>query len=144
MKVYSKQPLYYGTPDAAAFDLPTNIIEPIILEPFGLAKIPTGLYLEVPNGHSGEITSRSSAFIKGILCCGKIDPDYRGEVFILARNITNETIIITPDKAIAQMQIVPSRREPFEYQLSIKNLSKTQRGTGGFGSTDCKTITKCL
>lgn len=122
----------YETAGAGAFDMKCNITKEVTILPGQCIKVPSGLFMEIPEGHVGEISERSSSFLRGLLIRGKIDSDYRGEVFLLVRNVSNVKLIVEPFQRIAQMQITPSKRETFE--LSVE-LSDTIRGVGGFGHT---------
>lgn len=125
----------FKTEGSGAFDLLCDIEHPIQIKPNQLLKIPTGLFMEIPKGHVGEISERSSSFISGLLVRGKIDEDFRGEVHILVRNVSSNRIEINPKIAICQMQLTPYR---FEIMEVVTELSETKRGSGGFGSTDKK------
>jgi dUTP pyrophosphatase len=128
----------YETADAAGMDLraavPEN--EPIILKIGKRVLVPTGLILEIPKGHEGQIRPRSGlAYKNGITCLntpGTIDADYRGEVMVLLINHGEKTFKIERGMRIAQMVIAPVM------QVEIKEgslASETDRGSGGFGST---------
>jgi dUTP pyrophosphatase len=123
----------FKTDGSGAFDILCDIEQPIHIKPQQLLKIPTGLFMEIPIGHVGEISERSSAFISGLLVRGKIDMDFRGEIQILVRNLSDTMIEINPKIAICQMQLTPYR---FEIMEVVTELSETKRGSGGFGSTD--------
>lgn len=122
----------YSTVGSGAFDLKCDIESLMIIKPNECLKIPTGLHMEIPTGYVGEISERSSSFIRGLLVRGKIDSDYRGEVFILVRNVSNRLLAIQPLQRIAQMQITPTNRVDIVPSLE---LSVTVRGDGGFGHT---------
>lgn len=127
----------YATADAACFDLHC-----IIDHPRGVAAVfpgeryifGTGLAFEVPHGHMLQIRSRSGAAFKhGVTAFhGTIDADYRGEVSVLLHNAGPETLIFKSGDRIAQACIVPSPRVQIEV---AEQLSLTERGAGGFGST---------
>ncbi len=128
----------YETAEAAGMDLraavPEN--EPIILKIGKRVLVPTGLILEIPKGHEGQIRPRSGlAYKNGITCLntpGTIDADYRGEVMVLLINHGEKTFKIERGMRIAQMVIAPVM------QVEIKEgslASETERGSGGFGST---------
>ena len=128
----------YETQDAAGMDLraavPEN--EPVILKVGKRALVPTGLVMEIPKGHEGQIRPRSGlAYKNGITCLntpGTIDADYRGEVMVLLINHGEKTFKIERGMRIAQMIIAPF------IQVSIEEKSlagETDRGSGGFGST---------
>ena len=128
----------YETADAAGMDLraavPDN--QPMTLAPGERKLVPTGLIMEIPKGHEGQIRPRSGlAYKKGITCLntpGTIDADYRGEVMVLLINHGSEPFTIDRGMRIAQMVIAPVlQMEIVEASLA----SETERGSGGFGST---------
>ena len=117
-------------------DLCAAISEPIILKPLERKLIPTGLKIELEHGYEAQIRPRSGLSIKHgitlINCVGTIDEDYRGEVFVPVVNISNEEYTIEPDERIAQMIIAKVEQAQIEV---VTELTQTQRGEGGFGST---------
>lgn len=128
----------YETSDAAGMDLraavPEN--EPLILKVGKRLLVPTGLVMEIPKGHEGQIRPRSGlAFKNGITCLntpGTIDADYRGEVMVLLINHGEKTFKIERGMRIAQMVIAPV----MQVEITESSLaSETDRGSGGFGST---------
>ena len=126
----------YKTEGAAGMDLCAAISEPLTLKPLERALVPTGLKIELEHGYEAQIRPRSGMSIKHgitlINCVGTIDEDYRGEVCIPVVNISNETYSIQPDERIAQMII--AKVEQAEIKV-VTELSETDRGAGGFGST---------
>ncbi len=126
----------YKTKGAAGMDLCAAISEPITLKPLERTLIPTGLKIELEHGYEAQIRPRSGMSIKHgitlINCVGTIDEDYRGEVCIAVVNISNEEYTIQPDERIAQMVI--TKYEQAELEV-VTELSDTDRGEGGFGST---------
>lgn len=129
----------YETVGSAGLDLRANIAEEIILQPLQRALIPTGLFIELPLGYEAQIRPRSGlAYKKGITCLnspGTIDADYRGEIKVLLINLSNEPVTIEHSERIAQM--VVAKHEQVEWQ-PVEQLSDTNRGAGGFGSTGTK------
>lgn len=129
----------YETVGSAGLDLRANIAEEIILQPLQRALIPTGLFIELPLGYEAQIRPRSGlAYKKGITCLnspGTIDADYRGEIKVLLINLSNEPVTIEHSERIAQM--VVAKHEQVEWQ-PVEQLSDTNRGVGGFGSTGMK------
>ena len=128
----------YETKDAAGMDLRAAVPadEPIMLSPNKRVLVPTGLIMELPSGHEGQIRPRSGlAFKHGITCLntpGTIDADYRGEIMVLLINLGEEDFEITRGMRIAQMVIAPF----IQVEISQASLaSETERGSGGFGST---------
>ena len=126
----------YKTEGAAGMDLCAAINEPVLLKPLERKLIPTGLKIALEHGYEAQIRPRSGLSIKHgitlINCVGTIDEDYRGEVCVPVVNISNEEYTIQPDERIAQMIIAKVEQAKIEV---VTELSSTQRGAGGFGST---------
>jgi dUTP pyrophosphatase len=125
----------YGTEDSAGCDLYANIEKSITLMPLERVLVPTGVYLEIPEGYEAQVRPRSGlALDKGLTVLntpGTIDSDYRGEVGVILINLSKEDITIAPNSRIAQM--VFAKYEKVGFILS-DHLNDTER-TGGFGST---------
>lgn len=128
-----------GSAKAAGWDLYADITEPIAVEPHTTAKIFTGLAMEIPEGYFGAVYARSGlATNKGLRppnCVGVIDSDYRGNIGIALHNDSSETQVIEPQERVAQIVISPYLPVEFE---ETDELSKTERGDRGFGSTGRK------
>ena len=126
----------YKTEGAAGMDLCAAISEPIELKPLERKLIPTGLKIELEHGYEAQVRPRSGLSIKHgitlINCVGTIDEDYRGEVCVPIVNISNEAYTIQPDERIAQMVIARAEQAKIEV---VTELTDTERGEGGFGST---------
>jgi len=127
----------YATAGAAGLDIHANIIEErIILLPFDRKLIPTGLYLELPEGYEAQIRPRSGLALKrGITLPNTpatVDSDYRGELKIILINLSNENQTIQHGDRIAQMVIKSYEKIILE---ETKSLSSTHRNEGGFGHT---------
>ena len=126
----------YETEGSAGMDLRADIDAPIILGSLERSLIPTGIFIELPQGFEAQIRPRSGLAAKQGLTClnspGTIDADYRGEIKVILVNLSNETQTIEPAERIAQMVIAKHERVTWE-EVSI--LNETQRGAGGFGST---------
>ena len=126
----------YKTDGASGMDLSAAIEEPVTLKSLERKLIPTGIKIEIPNGYEAQVRPRSGLSIKHgislINCIGTIDEDYRGEVCIPIVNLSNEPYTIKPDERIAQMVI--ARYEQAKIEV-VTELSETERGAGGFGST---------
>ncbi len=136
----SKHPLpSYETALSAGMDLRANIDEPILLKPMERILVPTGLFIELPEGFEAQIRPRSGLAIKkGISLVntpGTIDADYRGEIKIIMINLSREDFLIEDGERIAQMII--SRHENAEWS-QIDELNETSRGAGGFGHSGTK------
>ena len=129
----------YETIASAGMDLRANLQEPILIEPMERALIPTGLFIELPIGFEAQVRPRSGlALKKGITCLnspGTIDADYRGEVGVILANLSTEPFVVENGERIAQMVIAKHERAEW---IEVEELSKTERGAGGFGSTGVK------
>ena len=126
----------YQTPLSAGLDIRANLDESVTLRPLERAMIPTGLFVELPEGCEMQIRPRSGLAAKhGITVLnspGTIDADYRGEIKVILVNLSNEPFTIEAGERIAQM--IVARYEQIEWQ-AVEVLSATERGAGGFGST---------
>ena len=126
----------YGTEEAAGADLYACLEEPVTIQPGQSAFIPTGLALEVPKGCSGLIYARSGMACKRGLApankVGVIDSDYRGEIRVVLLNHSGQAQTVQPGERIAQMIITPVLTPAY---TETEDLTDTDRGTGGFGST---------
>jgi dUTP pyrophosphatase len=131
----SKHPLpAYETALSAGMDLRASLTEAVLLKPLERALVPTGLFIELPEGYEAQIRPRSGLAIKkGISLVnapGTIDADYRGEIKIILVNLSGEDFLVEDGERIAQMVI--ARHEKAKWQ-EVKELSQTSRGEGGFG-----------
>ena len=127
----------YETMNSAGMDIRAFLPEgKIEIKPQEIKLIPTGLYLEIPKGYEVQIRPRSGLALKnGITVLnspGTIDADYRGEIKIILINHGKDSFSITSEMRIAQMVISQFTRVDL---LKVKDLSETNRGEGGFGST---------
>lgn len=127
----------YETRNSAGMDLRAYLPDgPITLLPLQRAMIPTGLYIEIPEGYEGQVRPRSGLAIKfGITVLntpGTIDADYRGELKQILINLSDQPFVINNGDRVAQ--IVFARCEQAEI-VEVENLSETERGAGGFGHT---------
>ena len=126
----------YQTSQSAGMDLRANNPEPIVLKPLMRAIVPTGLFIELPEGYEAQIRPRSGlAAKKGIGLVnspGTIDADYRGEIGVIVVNLSNEDFTIENGERIAQMVI--AKHEVASWQ-EVTSLNESDRGSGGFGST---------
>ena len=125
-----------GTKSAAGWDL--RALEKTTVSKGNSTKIRTGLAVAIPDGWEGQIRSRSSLGAKGMIMpngVGTIDSDYRGELMVLATWIgEGDSIVLEKGERIAQLLIAPVPVTSF-IEVSLENLSKTERGEGGFGSS---------
>ena len=126
----------YATAGSAGMDLRAHLGEPLILKPFERNLIPTGLFIELPNGYEAQIRPRSGMALKqGITCLnspGTVDSDYRGELKIILINLSNTVQVINHGDRIAQLIIAKTERAAL---LVVQQLNLSQRGDGGFGHT---------
>ncbi len=126
----------YQTPLSAGMDVRADLEQSVTLAPLGRAMIPTGLYVELPEGYEMQVRPRSGLAAKhGITVLnspGTIDADYRGEIRIILVNLSGEAFTIEPGERIAQL--VVARHEQVEWE-PVEELGTTERGAGGFGST---------
>lgn len=129
----------YATASSAGLDLRANLDSPIVLKPLERAMIPTGLFIELPVGYEAQVRPRSGLAAKhGITVLnspGTIDADYRGEIKVIAVNLSNTDFSIENGERIAQLVI--AKHEQVEW-IAAEELSDTSRGSGGFGHTGTK------
>ena len=129
----------YATKMSAGMDLRANIDESIILKPMERVLIPTGLFIQLPQGYEAQIRPRSGlALKKGITVLnapGTIDADYRGEIGVILINLSSEDFIIEDGERIAQMVIAKYKQAQW---VEVEELQSSERGTGGFGHTGKK------
>ncbi|WP_226063336.1 dUTP diphosphatase [Kaistella polysaccharea] len=126
----------YQTELSAGMDLSANLAESITLKPLERKLIPTGLFLELPEGFEAQIRPRSGLAIKNGISVlnapGTIDADYRGEIGVILVNLSADEFTINNGDRVAQMVI--AKYETAEWQ-TVNSLNQTERGEGGFGST---------
>ena len=126
----------YATSGSSGMDLRADLQEPVILQPLERSLIPTGIFIELPEGFEAQVRPRSGLAIKQGLTClnspGTVDADYRGELKVIIINLSSETQQINHGDRIAQMVI--QKVEQVEWLL-VQDISETQRGIGGFGHT---------
>ena len=129
----------YATEGAAGMDVRAHMDGPMLLKPLQRELVPTGLYMEIPEGFEVQIRPRSGlALNHGITCLntpGTIDSDYRGEIKIILINLSGEAQSIYPGDRIAQMVVQRVERAQL---VAVTQLSETERSNGGFGSTGKK------
>jgi dUTP pyrophosphatase len=126
----------YETAHSAGMDLGADLENTVLLGPLERKLIPTGLYIELPEGFEAQIRPRSGlAFKHGISIVnspGTIDADYRGEVKVLLINLSNEPYEVKSGDRIAQM--IVARHEKVIWE-EVEILNETSRGAGGYGHT---------
>jgi len=133
----SKHPLpEYATPLSAGMDLRANIQEDITLKSLDRVLVPTGLYIELPQGYEAQIRPRSGlAFKHGVTVLnspGTIDADYRGEIGIILVNLSKEDFVIKDGERICQM--IVTQHSQVQWAV-VDTLEESERGEGGFGHT---------
>lgn len=136
----SSNPLpQYETEHSVGLDVRADNDEPIVLGSLQRAMVPTGLYFEIPPGFEIQVRPRSGLAAKhGITVTnapGTIDPDYRGELKVLLVNLSDEPFTINRGERVAQLVLARYERLGWD---ECTDLSDTERGSGGFGSTGTK------
>ena len=130
----------YATVQSAAVDLLAAVTENVVLAPGARTLIPTGLAIALPDGYEAQVRPRSGLALKnGITLLntpGTIDADYRGEIGIILTNLGQEDFTVERGMRIAQMLIAPVTRLTWN---AVSSLDKSERGSGGFGSTGVTT-----
>ncbi|NCT77055.1 MAG: dUTP diphosphatase [Chitinophagaceae bacterium] len=126
----------YATTGSSGMDIRANIDGPQVLKPLERALVPTGLFIELPEGYEAQIRPRSGLAVKqGITCLntpGTIDADYRGEIKVILINLSQDEQVIQPGDRIAQMVIQQITQISW---LQVEELEVTERNAGGFGHT---------
>lgn len=126
----------YSTSLSAGMDIRAHLDAPVILKPMERRLIPTGLFIELPEGYEAQVRPRSGlALKKGISVLntpGTIDADYRGEIGIILVNLSEEEFVVEDGERICQMVI--NRVETASW-VEVESLQETDRGAGGFGHT---------
>lgn len=126
----------YQTDGAAGMDISAYLEEPIVLKPMERRLVPTGLFVEIPEGYEAQIRARSGLAIKhgiGLVNgVGTVDSDYRGHWHVPVINWGTEDFVINDGDRIAQA--VFSKVEKAEIEL-VDEVNETERGEGGFGHT---------
>ncbi len=130
---------HYATSQSAGLDLRANLQESVTLKPLERRLIPTGLHIALPEGYEAQVRPRSGlAYKKGVTVLnapGTIDADYRGDIGVILINMSNEDFVVENGERIAQLVI--AKYDQAEW-VSVTELSETNRGEGGFGSTGVK------
>jgi dUTP pyrophosphatase len=127
----------YATPAAAGLDLLAAVTADLVLTPGGRALVPTGIAIALPPGFEGQVRSRSGLALKSGIAVlnspGTVDADYRGEIGVILVNFGHAPFTVRRGDRIAQLVIAPCSRAEWK---EAATLPSTQRGGGGFGSTD--------
>ncbi len=126
----------YETKGSSGMDLRANLDESLIIKPLDRVLVPTGIFLEIPEGYEGQVRARSGLALKKGLSLpngiGTIDSDYRGELKVILINLGKEDIVIENGDRIAQLVFIKYERAQIEL---VDELSSTDRSQGGFGHT---------
>ncbi len=126
----------YKTSGSSGVDLIANVDAPIILKPLDRFLVPTGIFIEVPQGYEAQVRARSGLAINhGISLAngiGTVDSDYRGEIKVILINLGKEDFLINPGDRIAQLVLIKYEKIDFDV---VESLDETKRGAGGFGHT---------
>lgn len=129
----------YASEGSAGLDLRAFIAEPIVLKPLQRIAVPTGLFIELPQGFEAQIRPRSGLALKSGISVlnspGTIDSDYRGEIKVILVNLSSDDFKIESGDRICQMVI--ARHEYAEF-IEVESLDSTERGDGGFGHSGVK------
>jgi dUTP pyrophosphatase len=129
----------YATAGSAGMDIRANLSTSVTLLPLERSLVPTGLFIQLPDGYEAQIRPRSGMAIKqGITCLnspGTVDSDYRGELKVILINLSNEVQVINHGDRIAQMIIAKTEKAQL---ILCEHLNISQRGDGGFGHTGIK------
>jgi dUTP pyrophosphatase len=129
----------YQSPLSAGLDLRADVPESVNLEAGERRLVPTGIAVEIPAGFEGQVRARSGLALKNGIALvnapGTIDADYRGEIGVILINLAKEAFVINRGDRIAQLVISPIAQPQIQ---EVTDLSETQRGAGGFGSTGKK------
>ena len=124
---------------AAGLGVRASNEETVTVKPLERVLVPTGLYVELPEGYEMQVRPRSGLAAKFGLTVlnspGTVDPDYRGEIKVILVNLSNEPFELRPGERVAQLVVAQFARVEWE---PVSELSETERGAGGFGSTGTK------
>jgi dUTP pyrophosphatase len=126
----------YATAHAAGMDISACVEDPVIVEPFTTALIPSGFALELPEGYEAQLRPRSGLALRSMISLpnspATIDADYRGEVKVILINYGQEPFTVRNGDRIAQMVVAKVEKVYFD---EVEELGETGRGEGGFGHT---------
>lgn len=126
----------YATTGSSGMDIRAFLHQPERLQPLERVLIPTGLYVEIPDGYEIQVRPRSGLAVKqGITCLntpGTIDADYRGEIKVILINLSKEEQVINPGDRIAQLVVQKVEKAVWK---PAEELEITGRNAGGFGHT---------
>ena len=126
----------YATPLSAGMDVRANLDEPVVVQPLERVLIPTGLYIQLPQGYECQLRPRSGLALKhGITLVntpGTIDADYRGEIRVILINLSKEAFTVNDGERICQMVVTNYTNVSW---TPVESLDESERGAGGFGHT---------
>ncbi|EFM25113.1 dUTP diphosphatase [Peptoniphilus duerdenii ATCC BAA-1640] len=126
----------YATSGASGMDLRANLDEDLVIKSGEIQLVPTGIFMEIPEGYEGQVRARSGLALKyGISLpngIGTIDSDYRGELKVILINHGKEDFVIKNGDRIAQIVFIKYEKAELEI---VESLEDTERSEGGFGST---------
>jgi dUTP pyrophosphatase len=126
----------YATTGSSGMDIRAFLPGPVIMQSLERKLIPTGIFIELPEGYEVQVRPRSGLAVKqGITCLntpGTIDADYRGEIKIILINLSGEEQVISPGDRIAQMVVQKVEKAVWK---QVEELETTERNAGGFGHT---------
>ena len=126
----------YATNGASGMDLRANLDEELVIKSGEIQLVPTGIFMEIPEGYEGQVRARSGLALKyGISLpngIGTIDSDYRGELKVILINHGKEDFVIKNGDRIAQIVFIKYEKAELEI---VESLEDTERSEGGFGST---------
>ena len=126
----------YATSGSSGMDIRANLDTPQTLKPSERALVPTGIFIEIPQGYEVQVRPRSGLAIKqGITCLntsGTIDADYRGEIKVILINLSQEEQVIQHGDRIAQIVLQQVEQAVWK---PVGELESTERNAGGFGHT---------
>lgn len=140
VKIYNDskfENLVQGSTGASGYDLVSTKLYTI--DPGTSKLIDTGIYLEIPEGYEGQVRSRSGLAGKNNVFClnspGTVDADYRGEIRVILYNAGESMFQVNPGMRVAQMVFAKVEHPQIEFVKRTSEFNKSERGTGGFGST---------
>lgn len=139
IKIVNQSPYslpHYSTEGSSGMDLRANLPSALHLKSLERCLVPTGLFIELPQGYEAQVRPRSGLAIRQGLTClntpGTVDSDYRGEIKVILINLSAEEQVIQPGDRIAQLVIQQVEKAVW---LPVEHLEETVRSSGGFGST---------
>lgn len=129
----------YKSELASGMDVRANIESPMLIGSLDRRLIPTGLFVEIPEGYEIQVRPRSGlAISNGVTVLnspGTVDADYRGEIKVILVNLSREPFTVHPNDRIAQLVLAKVERAELK---QVEELSSTERGTSGFGDSGIK------